>query len=140
MQQSNLSNHDYTVGRQLAGVFILLIAITALLGCAEEKTITPAPQTTYYTDIKYIFDIKCATSGCPAGNEPAAALGMETYDEIMAGSIHGSVITPKDAQSSLLYRTMAGTSPPLMPPEGKLPQSLNDSVAKWINDGAFETQ
>lgn len=117
----------------MVGTIILIFS-----GCVEEKTITPTPQTTYYSDIRYMFDIKCATSGCHAGAEPAAALNMESYDAIMAGSSHGAMVVPGDAEASLLYRTMVGTSPPIMPPEGLLPQSLADSVSKWINDGAFE--
>jgi hypothetical protein len=65
---------------------------------------------------------------------------METYEQIMAGSIHGAIIIPGDAESSPLYKTIAGTLPPLMPPDEKLPQDVIDDVAKWIDDGAFESR
>lgn len=140
MNQTGFKNPRSRAASRIAPILFTMIVIALFLSCSEERTITPSPQTTYYTDVRYVFDIKCATTNCHAGSEPAAGLGMETYDEILAGSDHGSVIVPGDAEASLLFRTMAGTSPPLMPTEGKLPQDHIDVVKKWIDDGAFKSR
>jgi hypothetical protein len=140
MIQPNETLNYISVLRRGVGFLSVIIAVMAISGCSEEKTIVPSSETTYYTDVKYIFDLKCATNGCHAGAEPAADLGMETYDQILAGSIHGSIAEPGNSESSSLYRTMAWTIQPVMPVDEKLPQPLIDAVAKWIDDGMFESR
>ena len=129
--------------RFVAGAFFGIIAVIAILvivSCSSDKIITPTEKTIYYSDIKYILDAKCATSGCHAGVEPAAELGLETYEDITAGSIRGPMIFPGRSDISMLYRTMAGISQPLMPEEKLLDKSLVDSIGQWIDDGYFKSR
>jgi hypothetical protein len=126
--------------RYIVRTLITVIIMLAVMSCSKEKVIAPTDETTYYTDVKPIFSVKCATAGCHAGAAPAAGLSMETYDAIVVGSVHGSVVIPGKADASPLYRTMAGTSEPIMPITEKLDQSYIDLVGKWINDGFFESR
>jgi len=126
--------------RLVAGAFIVIIAIWTIVSCSDEKIISPTSETIYYSDIKYILDAKCATSGCHAGAEPAAELGLENYEDILAGSIHGPIVYPGRSDISMLYRTMAGISMPLMPEDKLLEKSIVDSIALWIDDGLFNSR
>jgi len=124
----------------MAGILILLASLATVPSCSEERTIVPSLATTYYSDIRYIFDVKCLNAGCHSGDTPAAGLGMASYHNILRGSENGSVVTPGNPETSLLYRTMAHTSTPEMPVGERLPQSLVDSVGRWIRDGLFENR
>lgn len=130
---------NYMVQSVIAG-FIGLAVIWSISSCSGEKILTPTNETIYYTDIKYILDSKCATSSCHAGAEPAAKFGMETYEDILAGSIRGPMVYPERSDISMLYRTMAGISQPLMPEDKLLDKSIVDSVGQWINNGLFNSR
>lgn len=121
--------------------FVLLALIIALVStsCSDEKTIVTSTNTTYYTDVRHILDVKCATTACHGGSRPAAGLGMESYERIIAGSENGSVVAPGDAEGSLLYRTLIGASAPAMPIDDTLARQLSDSIGDWIRDGLFES-
>jgi len=116
---------------------ILLLGISS---CSDEKIITPTDQTMYYSDVKYILNAKCATSSCHAGPNPAADFGMESYEDILAGAVRGPMVQPGRSDISMLYRTMAGISQPLMPEDQLLNKSLVDSVGQWIDDGLFNSR
>ncbi len=124
----------------LFGALVSLAMIAASISCSDERTIIASPDTTYYSDIRFIFDATCSTTDCHGGASPAVELGMTTYDDIFRGSINGSILTPGNAENSLLYRTVAGTSDPAMPIDEKLSPSLIDSIGKWIDDGAFQNR
>lgn len=126
--------------RLFTGALFSAIVLLIVLSCSKEKIFAPTDETTYYEDIKYIFTVKCATSGCHAGESPAAGLNLETYDNIMAGSDHGSIVVPGRADKSLLYKTVAWTTEPVMPSTEKLDQIHIDLIAKWINDGLFRSR
>lgn len=126
--------------RIISGYFIGMIIMFLSTNCSDEKIITPTDETVYYADVKYILDAKCATSDCHAGIEPAAEFGIETYEDIMAGSIRGPMVYPGRSDISMLYRTMAGISQPLMPEEKLLDKSLVDSIGQWIDDGLFNSR
>lgn len=127
-------------GRSVLAVMLVTAVISAFIGCAEENVITPSPNNVLYTDIRPILYLKCATARCHSGNNPAAGLGLESYEQILNGSANGPVVVPGNAAASSLYRTMAGTSAPVMPIDEKLPQPLIDSIGHWIDDGLFESR
>ena len=134
-----MQNGNITI-RLFIGLFIALAAVWVVISCSDEKIITPTDQTMYYSDIKYILDARCATSNCHAGAEPAAQLGLETYEDIAVGSIHGPMVYPGRSDISMLYRTMAGISMPQMPEEKLLDKSIVDSIGLWIDDGFFNNR
>ncbi|MDH3890655.1 MAG: hypothetical protein OEV49_06190 [candidate division Zixibacteria bacterium] len=120
-------------------LFIAIAGAWLLMSCSEEKTIVPSARTMYYADVRHILDVKCATTACHAGSKPAVGLNMESYEDILAGSENGPVVVPGNAEASLLYRTMVGTSAPAMPIDDTLPRQLSDSIGSWIRDGLFES-
>jgi hypothetical protein len=138
MKQSRSAKHYGTLRRIIVGVLTTITFVAMVLSCSEEKTIVPSSESTSYADVKYIFDLKCATARCHSGDNPDAGLGLESYEKILAGSTRGPVVVPGKADASLLYRTMAWTSPPVMPIVEKLPDYMTKSVGKWIDDGLIE--
>jgi hypothetical protein len=119
---------------------VLVVALAAAPSCSEERTIAKSSDTVYYSDIRYIFDVKCLNAGCHAGESPAAGLSMAGYEGILSGSENGPVVTAGDPEASLLYRTLAYTSAPEMPIGERLPRALVDSVGRWIQGGLFENR
>jgi hypothetical protein len=126
--------------------FFLILAVIAG-GCSDAEEVIPVgsnngppngSDTLYYSDVKKILDLECATAGCHSGPYPSIGLGLETYEQVLLGSDNGPVVVPGNANSSFLYRTMTGDSPPMMPTTEWLPQPQIDSVGKWIDDGLLE--
>ncbi len=140
MQKLLSDKSERNIGRGVLAAIILMTVVLALMSCAEEKVITPSEDKIHYTDIKPILDLKCATSRCHYGSDPAAGLGLESYEQVLKGSDNGPVVVPGNAAASFLYRTMTGSSAPVMPLEERLPQHLIDSVGRWIDDGLFESR
>lgn len=88
-----------------------------------------------------LFDKTCAAAGCHSGNFPQAGLLLSgnAYDRIVnVGSSEGmNYITPGNSSQSLIYKRITSNGGSIMPPTGKLPQSVIDSVKAWIDAGAL---
>lgn len=103
---------------------------------AATEAATEAPASTgvsYSANVKPIFDAKCIK--CHGVESTKEGLDMQTYENLMAGSRNGSVITPGNADDSELVRLIV---------RGKMPnrgQKLSDEeiqlITDWINQGAL---
>lgn len=103
---------------------------------AATEAATEAPASTgvsYSANVKPIFDAKCIK--CHGVESTKEGLDMQTYENLMAGSRNGSVITPGNADVSELVRLIV---------RGKMPnrgQKLSDEeiqlITDWINQGAL---
>jgi len=87
----------------------------------------------YAANVKPIFDAKCIK--CHGVESTKEGLDMLTYENVMAGSFNGSVITPGDANNSILVDLIV---------RGKMPnrgQKLSDDeiqiIIDWVNQGAL---
>ncbi len=56
---------------------------------------------------------------------------LENYDQIM------KYVTPGDPENSMLYKVLIGDGAPQMPPDGKLPDKLIQTIYDWIKQGAL---
>ena len=56
---------------------------------------------------------------------------LENYDQIM------KYVTPGDPENSMLYKVLIGDGVPQMPPDGKLPDKLIQTIYDWIKQGAL---
>ncbi len=56
---------------------------------------------------------------------------LENYDQIM------KYVKPGDPENSTLYKVLIGDGVPQMPPEGKLPDNLIQTIYNWIKQGAL---
>ena len=108
----------------------------------EIPTVTEAPAATdnttaavvsFVNDIKPIFDARCIK--CHGVEQTKEGLDMQTYENIFAGSRHGSVIEPGNATDSLLVQLivegeMPNRGEPVTPEELQL-------IIDWVNQGAL---
>ena len=95
-------------------------------------------QVDYESQIQTILDANCTDSGCHTnGGGYQGGLDLSSYDNLMAGSNSGAVVTPLDhANSSLWQKVNSGAMPP-----GNSPDLNGDEVnliASWIDEGALE--
>lgn len=97
-------------------------------------TVTPQSNPSFSNDIFPIFQ-----SNCLACHNQQMSLGgwdSSSYDSIMTTGQNGPVIIPGDASSSLLVKKITGVEA-LMPPSGKMQDSLIQLIIDWINAGAL---
>jgi len=82
-----------------------------------------------------IFNKRCTV--CHSGSIPSGGLDLSegnAYGEL----INKELVVPRNSGSSILFQRLNSDNPDFqMPPTGKLPQALIDSVAVWIDRGAL---
>ncbi|HJS19254.1 MAG TPA: c-type cytochrome domain-containing protein [Anaerolineales bacterium] len=88
----------------------------------------------FATDILPLIESRCIN--CHGGDRTEEGLSMRTHAEIMTGSENGPVVTPGDADNSLmaelvLEQKMPKRGPKLTPPQVQL-------IIDWINQGALD--
>ncbi len=88
----------------------------------------------FVNDILPILDSRC--KNCHGGQRLEEGLNLTTYANLMAGSENGPVVTPGDADHSLLAeqvvsQEMPKRGPKLTPPQVQL-------IIDWINQGALD--
>ena len=96
----------------------------------------------YTADVRPILDKHCAECHMPDG-EGAQKSGfqIDSYASILKGTKFGPVIVPGSAESSTLYRLVAGKADPkINMPHGKEPLSKKDieTIRLWIDQGALD--
>ena len=113
---------------------------------APVSTDTPTPQPTetsaatepsassvsFARDVTPILESRCLK--CHGGEQTKEGLDMKTYDNLMVGSDGGPVITPGNADESLLVQQLLEGKMPKRGP--KLTPDQIQIIADWINAGA----
>ncbi len=117
-------------------IFLSLFLVSSLmvLGCSTEK------KPGYTADVRPILDKYCAECHMP-NKEGANKSGfqIDSYASIMKGTKFGPVIVPGSAESSTLYRLIAGKADPAINmPHKKEALSANEvnTIRLWIDQGA----
>lgn len=101
-------------------------------------------RSTFSSIQEEIFTKSCATAGCHGGNFVSGALNLEPQNafEQLVGfqSIENSNkfrVEVNNSSNSFLIDKLEGNGTTVMPPSGKLPQFMIDSVKAWIDNGAL---
>lgn len=132
---------------------IIPIVIFLLLTACEDQIVNECPEDEFNSGSrlstlsaiqKNVFDVSCATSGCHSGAFPAANMNLENGNSFSNLVNVGSVFYPGevrviefDSENSILIKTLRGTIPTKMPlGSSPLPNSIIDSIAVWIDEGA----
>jgi len=116
---------------RLTTVLVTLVVAAALNGCAKQVS---------YADVEPILQQKCAE--CHTGDKQgvvASGFSVDSYDTVMRGTKLGPVVEKGSAESSSLYRMVAGkTDPSIHMPHGKDPLSAEqiETIMLWIDQGA----
>ncbi len=87
------------------------------------------PPVSYSAIIQPILNTSC--TGCHNSGFAAAGVRLTSYAETI------TTVTPGNAATSLLYRSLNGTGVAKMPPGGSLTAAQIQSFADWINQGAL---
>ena len=120
--------------RKTAYLVTMAIAV-GLSGCSKSKPVT-------YADVEPMLQERCAE--CHVGDHEgviASGFSVESYESVMKGTKLGAVIVPSSAESSTLYRMVAGkTDPSIQMPHGKEPMSEEqiETIRVWIDQGAVK--
>ena len=94
--------------------------------------IPPRSDVSFSKDVQSILEDHCAK--CHMGEFTSKDLHMDTYESLMAGSEDGPIITPGDAQGSLLVQKILSGKMPKRGP--KLTPEETQIIIDWINLGA----
>jgi mono/diheme cytochrome c family protein len=98
---------------------------------SQPGTITP----TFDNDILPIFQQYCSVCHGTFGGWDST-----TYEKVMTTGDHGPVVLPGDSTNSILAQKLLGRSTfgGIMPPGGKLSDSVIEIILEWIEAGAPE--
>jgi len=82
-----------------------------------------------------IFEEHCSVCHGTLGGWDAS-----TYDSVISSGNNGPAVIPGDSENSLLVQKMLGTqtSGAIMPPAGKLSDSVIKVIIDWVDSGAQE--
>ena len=112
---------------------VTLVIASGLSGCSKQVS---------YADVEPALQEKCAE--CHTGDHEGvvtSGFSVESYEAVMKGTKLGPVIVAGSAESSSLYRMVAGkTDPSIHMPHGKEPLSDEqiETVKLWIDQGAVK--
>lgn len=105
---------------------LLLLAAFVLL---------PAGAQSYVKDVYPIWEKYCL--GCHTAGTKMGSLDIETWEGLLRGGNHGTILVPGDLQASRLYTMLIGEGKPAMPMDGNvLNEREIDIVRRWIVAGA----
>lgn len=90
---------------------------------------------TFAKDIAPILNARCA--GCHAEGVKMGSLVTDSFEELMKGGTHGTIVVPGNAKDSRLVKMLKGEAKPLMPMDGTtLAKGEIELFEKWIDAGA----
>ncbi len=123
-----------------ASLIIALAAIALGAGCGSEPE---KPKISYNANVSPILDYYCKGCHMP-GQEGAKQSGflVDSYESVMKGTKLGSVVVAGSAESSTLYRLIAGKADPsIKMPHGEksLSKEEIETIKAWIDGGAIES-
>ena len=114
-------------------LLVTMVIAAGLSGCSKQLT---------YADVEPTLQENCAE--CHTGDHEgvvASGFSVESYEALMKGTKLGSVIVGGSAESSTLYRMIAGkTDPSIHMQHGKDPLSDEqiETIKIWIDQGAVK--
>lgn len=129
----------------LINSFLTVVIFFCLIGCTREQVDimmhddhTPTMEVSdpaiieasFQMNIMPILTERCATAGCHVANGPKG-LDLRTYDSFKAGSEHGPIFIPGNAEDSeVVEQIKSGNMPPGGPP---LTPNQVQIFVDWIN-------
>lgn len=120
----------------------LLLALVLLLASSADvpaQATKPAPRVTFDEHVLPILKDKCVA--CHSADKKRGGLVLNNYTLLMQGGSSGASVKAGDPDNSLLYKLMAHTAEPIMPPKSAKPAGNDPALAvihKWIANGAPE--
>ncbi len=125
--------------RSPACILLTVLLPLALVQCSRPKEgVNCSGTVSFRQDIIPILGAHCAISGCHTGANPTGYLRLDSavaYSDLVSGGyFHAG-----QASYSILYnKVTGGGGTSIMPPTGKLPDSLTNKIYCWIQQGATD--
>jgi len=107
---------------------VVTLAVTPTESSGQTTTVS------YSNDILPILQSRCVN--CHGGDRLEEGLNLTTFANIIIGSDNGSVVTPGDADNSLLAELVVSQKMPKRGPKLTPPQV--QIIIDWINQGALD--
>jgi len=132
--------------RSLLTLSLIILVPSAAL--AQEKKVKVKPievidlkrkdPVSYEKEIDPIFAKRCAA--CHSGSVKESRFDISSYEGVIKGGKRGTSVVPGKSENSLLYKSAARTSNPLMPPPEKPDPPVTPTelalIKLWIDQGA----
>jgi len=121
--------------KQLIILLIAALAVTvyAISHSGSTEAAPTNANVSYAKDVRPILESRCKK--CHMGEFVSEGLDMGTYETLMTGSQNGPVITPGDADDSLIIQKLVAGKMPKRGP--KLTPVQIQIITDWINAGAL---
>src|SRR5262245_51611563 len=122
------------------GIGARLIALLSLCASAlglcvyAPGTIQGKSGQDYARSVELIFQEKC--SACHNHSVRKGELNLDTYESLLSGGRHGSVITPGRSNESRLVKMIDGSVLPRMPIGAALTRDVIQVIKDWVDAGA----
>ncbi len=81
-------------------------------------------------NVQPLFDVQCVK--CHGLIERKSGLELDSPEAVLKGGDDGKVVVPGNPEKSRLYKYLASTSDPHMPPKKQLTDAERESVRQWI--------
>lgn len=119
---------------KISRTLLVLSPALALIGCGERTA-------SYNKDVEPFLDNYCVRCHGEGGDGTVASgLRMDSYEDLMKGTVHGPVVKPGDSFTSALVMLVEGRADPSlkMPhDDGEAPKQEEIELVKiWIDQGA----
>lgn len=108
-------------------------ATSTALPPTDISTEAPVTGISFANDVMPIFNNSC--NKCHGLEQVKEGLDLTSYDTLMAGSFHGTVVTAGNADDSFLVQQLIEGEMPKRGP--KLTAEQIQIIADWINAGAL---
>jgi len=112
-------------------ICILTLAASTLV---QGQTRPAVASVSFYKEVFPIFRTAC--TGCHNGETAAGGLNLTSFVSAAKGGRGGPLFVAGKSAESRLYRYVAGTLKPQMPPGSGLKQIDIDRIRQWIDAGA----
>ena len=123
--------------KQIQALVSFIREMTSISGGPSGAVPTPKPSSgpTFVKDVQPIFKASCAVCHGSMGGWDASS-----YDTVMKSGKNAPVIIPGDPDGSILIQKLRGTQTQgvIMPPGGKLSNSMLKIITDWVAGGAPE--
>ena len=117
--------------------------LTRYMPPALRRVVAPSavlshPNSFFARHIHTVLETRCVA--CHGTNKEQGGLRLDSYESLMAGGKHGSVIAPRNPDGSLLLQkvTLPPSDPHFMPAEGRTPLTPEEiaRIRAWVLAGA----
>jgi len=108
--------------------------VVATLAVPPTESSGQSAAVSYSNDVLPILQSRCMN--CHGGDRLEEGLNLTTFANMMTGSDNGPIVTPGDAENSLLAELVVSQKMPKRGPKLTPPQV--QTLIDWINQGALD--